>query len=245
MNTRMAVMVACVLTAPTALHAQSSGNGYLFGRPHVTLTLRGGFASPTASSDVFDFSSKQLTVGKGDFGSAAFGVDFGVRVADRLDLQFGVASMGRNVDSEFRKYVDNSDKPIEQRTTFRRAPVTAGLKYSLSSPGRSLSRLAWVPSKFTPYVAAGGGAMWYSFKQAGDFVDFKTFDVFASDLSSSSWAPMAYGAGGMDYSLSPHLSLTTEARYDYARAAMNKSFEGFNRIDLSGLSANVGLTVRF
>ena len=87
--------------------------------------------------------------------------------------------------------------------------------------------------------------MWYTFKQAGDFVDFRTLNVFTSDLSSSAWTPMAYGAGGIDYSLSPHLSLTTEARYDYARATMNKSFEGFNRIDLSGLSANVGLTVRF
>ena len=211
----------------------------------MTFTLRGGFASPTARSDVFDFSSKQLTVGKGDFGSAAVGADLGVRVSDRLDLQFGVASMGRNVASEFRNWVDNNDKPILQRTTFRRLPVTAGLKYALSSPGRSLSRLAWVPSKFTPYVAAGGGAMWYSFKQVGDFVDFKTLKVFSSDLSSSSWTQMAYGSGGIDYSLSPHLSLTTEARYDYARATMNKSFEGFNRIDLSGLSANVGLTVRF
>lgn len=245
MNTRMAVLVACVLAAPTALHAQSSGNGYLFGRPHATFTLRGGFASPTANSDVFSFSSKQLTVGKGDFGSASIGADLGLRISDRVDLQFGVASMGRNVDSEFRDWVDNNDLPIQQRTTFRRTPVTAGLKYFLTSPGRTLSRLAWVPSKFTPYVAAGAGAMWYTFKQEGDFVDFQTLDVFSSNLSSSSWAPMAYGAGGVDYSLSPHLSLTTEARYDYARATMNKSFEGFNRIDLSGLSANVGLTVRF
>ena len=186
MKPRMAVLVACVLTAPAALHAQSSGNGYLFGRPHVTFTLRGGFASPTANSDVFSFSSKQLTVGKGDFGSASVGADLGVRLSDRLDLQVGVASMGRNVDSEFRDWVDNRDKPIEQRTTFQRTPVTAGLKYYLTSPGRSVSRLAWVPSRFTPYVAAGGGAMWYTFKQAGDFVDFRTLDVFASDLSSSS-----------------------------------------------------------
>jgi len=245
MTTRTAVLVAFLLTAPAAIQAQVGGNGYLFGRPRATFTLRGGFASPTASSDVFSFSAKQLTVAKGDFGSAAVGADLGFRVSDRLDLQFSAASMGRNVNSEFRDWVDDDDRPIEQRTSFRRAPVTAGLKYFLTSPGRSLGRLAWVPSKFTPYVAGGGGAMWYSFRQSGDFVDFKTLKVFSSNLSSSSWAPMAYGAGGIDYSLSPHLSLTTEGRYDYARATMNNSFEGFNRIDLSGLSANVGLTVRF
>ncbi len=245
MNTRLAALAAGLILTPIGLFAQSSGDGFLFGRPHVTLTLRGGFASPTASSDVFAFAAKQLTVGKGDFGSASFGADFGVRLRERLNLQFSASSMGRNVDSEFRDWVDNNDKPIEQRTTFRRTPVTVGLKYYLSAPGRSVSRLAWVPSRFAPYVSAGGGQMWYRFKQAGDFVDFQTLDVFKSDLTSSSWTGVAYGSGGIDYTVSPHLALTTEARYDYSRATMNKAFEGFNRIDLSGLSANVGLTVRY
>jgi opacity protein-like surface antigen len=240
------VLLACSTAIPVVARSQvSGGDGFLFGRPHGTFAIRGGFASPTAGSDVFSFAAKNLTLSKGDFGSASFGADLGLRLSDRLDLQFGVSSMGRTVNSEFRKWVDNDNKPIEQQTGFDRVPVTAGLKLYLTSPGRSISRLAWIPSKLTPYVAAGGGMMWYSFRQSGDFVDFQTLDVFSSKLSSSSWTPMAYAAGGIDYSLTSHLSLTTEARYDLARATMSNSFEGFNRIDLSGLTANVGLSVRF
>ncbi len=243
---RCAVMLACFSVAPVAAHAQmSGGDGFLFGRPNGTFAIRGGFASPAASSDVFSFAAKNLTLGKGDFGSATFGAELGLRLTDRVDFQLGVASMGRTVNSEFRNWTDTDNKPIEQRTGFDRVPVTAGLKLYLTSPGRSISRLAWIPSRLTPYVAAGGGMMWYSFRQSGDFVDFQTLDVFSSKLSSSAWTPMAYAAGGIDYSLTPHLSLTTEARYDVARATMSNSFEGFNRIDLSGLTANVGLSVRF
>jgi len=202
-------------------------------------------ASPTASSEVFSFTSKQLTVGRGDFGSASFGADLGLHLSSRLQLQLGTTRSGRTINSEFRDWVDNDELPIEQSTVFRRQSVTAGLKYHLTSPGRSISRLAWVPSRFTPYVSAGAGTMWYRFRQEGDFVDFQTLDVFTSDLASSSWAPTAYAAGGFDYSLTPRLGLTTEARYDYARATMSRYFEGFDRIDLSGVGANVGLTVRF
>jgi len=97
----------------------------------------------------------------------------------------------------------------------------------------------------TPYVAAGGGITWYQFRQSGDFVDYKTLDVFGSTLESSQWAPSAYGAVGVDYALSARMALTGEARYDASSARMSSDFSGFNRIDLSGAVVTVGLTVRY
>ncbi len=245
MNTRIAAALTCLLTAPAAVHAQTAGNGFLFGRPSAVFSIRGGFASPTANSDVFSFAAKQLTLGKGDFGSGTVVTDLGVRVADRVDVQFGFSFSDRNINSEFRDWVDNNNLPIEQQTGFRRTAVTLGAKYYLTSPGRSISRLAWVPAKVTPYVSAGVGAMGYRFRQEGDFVDFQTLDVFPTKLSSKGWSPMAYAAGGVDYSLTTRLGLISEARYDRSRATMSSVFEGFDRIDLSGLSASVGLSLRF
>ncbi len=246
MHSKTALLLGALTMSPLVLGAQSRGDGFLFGRPSATFTLRGGFASPTAGGDVFAFTSKQLTVGRGDFGSGAIGADLGVRVADRLELQFGASVTGRTVNSEFRDWVDNDNRPIEQQTSFRRTPLTAGLKYYLSSPGRTIGRLAWIPSKFTPFVAAGAGTMWFNFSQSGDFVDFKSLDVFRTNLKSKGWAPMAYGSGGVEYSLTPRIGLTSEARYERASGTMSRSsFEGFDRIDLSALTANVGLSFRF
>lgn len=120
-----------------------------------------------------------------------------------------------------------------------------GLRYYLTPSGRSLGRLAWVPTRVAPYVTAGVGSVWYKFKQSGDFVDYKTLDVFHTTLESTSWAPAGYGAAGVDYSLSARVGVVSEARYDYARARMGDDFAGFDRIDLSGISATIGLSFRF
>jgi hypothetical protein len=45
--------------------------------------------------------------------------------------------------------------------------------------------------------------------------------------------------------LAPRLVVTTEARYAWASAEMQEDFSGFDRIDLSGLTATVGLKIRF
>ncbi len=240
-------LVVCALVAPMCLHGQSryGGDGFLYGHPHVSLTLRGGLVQPTARSDIFAFSKKNLTLGQKDYLSGNVGVDVGVRLANRLDLQVGVAYSSRSAKSEFRDWVDNESKPIEQTTTFRRTPITVGLKYYLTEPGRTLGRLAWVPNKVTPYVAAGGGLVSYLYRQSGDFVDFKTLDVFNSTLTSQATTLTGFAAAGVGYSLSSSFGLTTEARFDSARGQTTKDFQGFSRIDLSGVAMTVGLTVRF
>src|SRR5262249_34391144 len=102
-----------------------------------------------------------------------------------------------------------------------------------------------IPSRFAPYIGAGGGAMWYQFKQDGDFVDFKTHDVFTNTFESAAWAPVVHGFGGMDFSLTPHLALMGEGKYAWAKADLSNAFAGYQKIDLSGFSATFGILVRF
>jgi hypothetical protein len=138
--------------------------------------------------------------------------------------------------------------PIVQTTRFQRVPVTGSIKAYLAPRGRSVGRLAWVPTKLAPYVGAGGGFLWYRFKQDGDFVDFarQTGNIFTSTFESDKWTPSAHAFTGVDYSLSPRVALTGEARYTWGRAPLNRDyFTGFERIDLSGVAATAGLSFRF
>ena len=241
------LLTLSALVLPVAAQAQQpiSGKGFLFGRPDATLTIRGGFSRPSASSDVFSFTQKNLTLNRGDFSSASFSADLDVWITNRVALQASGGYSGHNVGSEFRNFIDNNDQPIEQKTELLRAPMTLGTRFYLTSPGRAVGRYAYIPSRVTPFVGVGGGAMWYRFKQSGDFVDYKTLAVFNTDLKSSGWAPTAYATAGFDLSIHPNLAISTEARYHLARATMSSDFNQFNKIDLSGLTASVGLSFRY
>lgn len=243
--TRSALVVVALLAgAASSSSAQSAGDGYLFHSPNVTLTVRGGYSLANARSDVFDDVTRDLTLDRGDFGGFTVGGDLATHMTDRLDVVFSAGFSRSKHKSEFRDFVDNNDQPIEQTTTFERVPITANLRLNLAAPGRTIGRLAWVPSRVVPYVGAGIGAMRYRFRQEGDFVNFATNGVFPAVLLAEEWTLVGQGMAGLDYNLSPQLGISFDARYLHARGDLGPAFKGYERIDLSGVTATVGLSVR-
>jgi opacity protein-like surface antigen len=243
---RPAILAATLLlaAAPT-VRAQSAGNGYLFHRPDVTLSVRGGYSRANAGSDVFDEVTSNLTLDRRDFSSLTFGGDLAVRLSERVDVVFSGAYSRAKHKSEFRDFIDNNDLPIEQTTTFERLPLTANLRLNLGTEGRSIGRLAWVPNRVVPYIGAGVGAMRYRFKQEGDFVNFTTNGVFTAVLDSDAqWTLVGQGFAGVDYNFSPQLGLNFDARYLHARGDLGSAFKGYDRIDLSGVTGTLGLSIR-
>lgn len=237
-----------LLTLAATARAQDAGNGFLFATPRASLTFRAGWAAANAGSDLFSFTTKQLTLNHRDFSSPALDLDVAVRLAPRVDVVLSSSYAGTTRKSEFRDFVDNANKPIEQTTTFQRVPVTASIRAYLTPRGRSIGRFAWIPAKVAPYVAAGGGLEWYRFHQDGDFVDFNSSDLAVHNwiLETKGWGPTAHAAVGADYSLGPRFALTGETRYSWGRAPVRGDFKGFDqRADLSGLTTTAGLTVRF
>jgi len=228
-----------------AQNAGDRGDGFLFRRPIVTFGLRGGYDRPTAQSDIFDFTTTQLTLNRGDFAAFGYAADIGFRVANRVDLVFSAGDARRRAPSEFRNFVDLDDEPIEQTTLLRRVPLTVGVRFALAAPGEKISRLAWLPSRFTPWVGLGGGLMHYSFRQSGDWVDFETLDVFSKTYASKGQTAMAFANIGVDLSLNERFMLTGDVRYSRASAALSDTFDGFDKIDLSGTAATIGISVRY
>jgi hypothetical protein len=236
-----------VLALAAPLSAQSSGNGFLFRKPAATLNLRGGFSHAIGGSDIFSFSKDKFTLGGGDFSGPMVAGDLGIHLSPRLQLVLGSAYTGSQATSQYRDFVEDNEgeDEVQQTTTFVRVPATASLKAYLAPPGREVGKFAWVPSRYAPYVGAGGGGMWYRFRQEGDFINEETFVIRTDRLESQGWTKMAHAFAGVDLSVSPRFAITTEARYDWGEAQLdNLVFEGFEPIDLSGLSATVGIQVR-
>jgi hypothetical protein len=241
----LALSLGVALAAAGPAAAQASGDGYLFGVPPAVLTVHGGFARASAGSDLFSFSTEQLTLERGDFSGPSIGGELAVRLWPRLDVALGVEYAGRSASSESRGYVGTDDLPILQTTTFQRVPATVGARAYLTERGRSVGRFAWVPARAAPFVEAGGGLMWYRFHQEGEFVDYETLDIFADEFDSRGSAPTAYAGAGVDVTLTPRFGLTARTRYTWAEAGLESSFEDFEEIDLSGFAASVGINLRF
>lgn len=223
------------------------GKGFLFRAPKVAISVFGGYAMPMANSDLFEFTSSQLTLGKRDFAGMDKGADMSFAINERLDINFGVSHSESNNRSEFRDWVDGDDQPIEQTTKFSRTPITVSLRYHPLPRGRTIGSFAWIPSSFDPWVGVGVGRMKYGFIQRGDFIDFTDPDapvVFEDSFRTSDWANMVQASFGAGWSLSPRLVLTGELRYINARGEVGQDFEGFQKIDLSGAATTFGLAFR-
>ena len=239
------VAVAAGVLSPQVLQAQQPGGGYRFSTPHNTFTIRTGYDVAMANSDLWDFVTTELTVKKSDFGSAMIAGDYGFRLSSQVDGVLGIGYARAVARSQYRGWLDNNNLPIQQQSEFTRLPLTVGLKWNLTPPGRSIGRYAWVPARFTPYVGGAVGTMWYKFRQAGDFIDTTTTNVFTDAYQSSGWAPMAAAYVGGDISINPSMALNIEARYTASKGSLSNDYVGFNRIDLSGTSFTAGLTFRF
>lgn len=238
-------VVAFAFAMARPARAQGSGNGFLFWRPSGSWSLRGGFAMPNAGSDLFSFTSSTFTLNRADFRAFDIGADLSLTITPRLDLVLDIEHSGSSKGSEYRKFEDNNQLPIEQKTSFQRTPVTISARYYLMDRGRQIGRYAWVPSRVVPYIGAGVGAMNYGFDQTGDFINFQTLAVGPDALHSTGWAPMAQAFFGAEWAIGTGWALRTEARYVTASATLSDDYQGFQKIDLSGMSTSVGFFIRF
>jgi hypothetical protein len=242
-------LALCALTpAVTAAQEHGTGNGFLFGRPDGSITFRGGYSLANASGDIYDLQRKQFTIGQRSFDALSLGTDIGVSVGNRIDLGVTLDGTYRSHDSEYRNFLDNNDQPIQQNTVLSTIAVSANIKYNFRERGRSISKFAWIPSQYVPYIGVGGGMIDYKLRQKGDFIDFTTMNVSSDELTSSAWTGMAQLFSGVSYAMGPRYSFISEARYTMANPKMTDDYgppDGFNRINLSGLSINFGTSIRF
>jgi hypothetical protein len=238
------VAASVLMILPSQALAQG-GDGFLFKRPSVQLSIRGDYFVPRAGSEIFDFTRNQLTVDKKDFNTAGVSGEIAVRASERVDIALSFGYGRSEILSEFRDFVGTDDLPIFQTTDFTRVPVTANVKVYLTDRGRTVSRFAWIPSKVAPYVGGGAGIVWYEFVQDGEFVDFNNLDIFNDRLSSSGTSATGHVFGGVDLSIGGIWVLTGEGRYSFGSVKMDEDFVGFDNIDLNGLQLTVGIGVRF
>jgi hypothetical protein len=243
-RTTVFLLAPTLLLLPAPTSAQGSGQGFLFKQPNFQVAFHGGYAGAPAGGDVLDRALDDFTLNKRDFDASFWGPELAFRWSERLDIALDIWVSKSTAGSESRPYVDSDDLPIQQTTTLSRVPVTVSAKFYLRDRGRAVSRFAWIPEKWAPFVGVGGGLQWYGFKQEGDFVEEPSLDILNLTLESNGTAPTGHIFAGVDVSISPRFLWTLEGRYARGDAEAGPAFN-FDNLDLSSFQATIGLAVRF
>ena len=133
--------------------------------------------------------------------------------------------------------------PIQQITELEQLNLIGSAKFSLLPRGRRISRLAWIPNTFVPYVGAGGGYGNYKFRQNGDFVDF----VDGNHIFTRHVHVRRLGADLPRHAAAPTSRYATisccrsKARYSWQHADLDQDFIDFEPIDLGGFRFGAGI----
>ena len=238
----VALLAATSLLVPATARAQSD---FMLKRPAATVSLYGGWAVPGEGSDLFGFAREQVTLEEGDFESPLVSAEVALRVSEHFDLTAGLDHSSRTVATEMRDWVTSDDRPIPQSTRFTRTRFHAGARAYLLPRGRSISRFAWVPTRWSPYVGGGIGVTRFEFEQVGDFVDYETLDIFADQLEAVGDGFTPHALAGVQLSLTPRILLRGEYRYIWGSGSPDSTdYYDFQDVDLSGSAVVIGASFR-
>lgn len=241
------VLGAALVMAPAVLAGQATPPDFQFRAPTISLTLKGGMFLPRAGSDVFDFTTEQLTLDRSDFRSPSGGGEVGVWFGNRAEMVVGFDLSQVTRTSELRDWVEENGDPILQDTRFSSGPTGyVGGKVYLLPVGDQFGQFVWIPRTLNAHIGGGLGRTSYTFHQWGDFVDEEEETIFTGDFTSKGASLMYYASGGVDVRFLQRTYLTLEGKYQWADARLTSSnFSGFEPIDLSGLRLSVGLSFRY
>jgi Outer membrane protein beta-barrel domain len=229
--------------------APSAPADFMLSRPRVTFGVRGNWIFASAGSDIYDFVTDTLTIEKSSFNAPAIGGEASVNITPRLDIGFGLEYSKQDMASEYRDTVERLPNgttiPIVQTTSLQHSDFYVSAKFALLPRVRRISRFAWIPRSFVPYVGAGAGISKYNLEQDGDFVDFVDDHIFNDSFRSHGWTPSFHVFGGTDIQVYKRMFISLEGRYMWADAPLGPDFVDFDPIDLGGFRFGAGLHVVF
>jgi outer membrane protein W len=196
--------------------------------------LHAGSFLPDGKSDYWRGIERDFGSDNKDFQDPSFGLDYFLPLHDNLSLQFSGTYYQGQTSSSYLGFLDNNNDRIRHDTTLDIGALTVGLVYHFT--GRN--------APIRPYIGGGGGVYSWRLTERGDFIDFDTTpnQVFTSRLRSDGATFGYYGLAGLEVPLNRGLSIYGEGRWTKADDTLDKDFEGFGKLDLSGREVALGLS---
>jgi hypothetical protein len=177
-----------------------------------------------------------------DFRGVFGGIEYNTLIVPHLELGVHLDAYGKTLETSYRDYTRDEDVEIRQRLKLSIVPLGATLR--VIPTGKN--------SPVAPYLGVGIDAIFYSYKEYGDLIDF--FDpeltIYDDEIQATGAALGVHAVAGLRVYLNRDVAIVGEGRYQWAKKDMGDDFAPnepglVNRIDLSGASFTVGLHIKF
>ena len=208
------------------------GSGILLSQ---SINLKIGLFTPSLRSDLWQDNMQNLAFNKADMLNAYFGAEYEVFLNRFTSFSVEIGSYKKDVYTQYKDYTYQDDSPIFQNISLRITPIEANVKfYPLGHR-----------SVFFPYFGAGAGLYAWTYQQYGEFVIFPDEYIEEGFAETKTFSFGFNGRVGLVYRFLPYMALAVEGKYQYLRGRLSGYFEGFELLDLGGITATLGVNIYF
>ncbi|MCK4890748.1 MAG: hypothetical protein KAS21_05960 [Candidatus Aminicenantes bacterium] len=200
-----------------------------------SLNFKIGIFSPMLESDLWEVNKENLYFSNEDLQSIYYGVEYEHFIGRHFSMAFEAGTFEKTVYSQYKDYEYDDGSPIYQDLFLSISGIEANIKiYPIGHR-----------KVFNPYIGAGVGVYFWEYEQWGDFIDFNTWEVYEGYGYTEKYSAGFNFKGGFVFRFKRHMGISFEAKYQYLKGQLSNLFEGFEKLDLSGLTLNIGLNLFF
>lgn len=199
------------------------------------VNIKFGIFSPFQKSDLWDDNFENLSYAKSNFSDFSYSVEYQQQIHRHFSFYVEGSHYENDVYSEYRDYEYSDGSPIEQSISLSISAIETGIKFNLL-PYRN---------RFSPYVGAGAGIYIWEYIQEGEFIDFNNMDIYDGMSDQSTISLGFHLKAGLSLRITRGLGFLLEGKASWAKGDLGRYFEGFEPLDVGGLSLLAGFQFYF
>lgn len=196
------------------------------------ISLKIGLFQPFLRSDLWEINIENLAFGKQDMLDLYFGGEYEFFLGSRFSISISGETYNKTIASQYEDWEYDDGTPIYQSLSLRITSFEANLK---------LFPIGY-RTKIYPFLGAGIGIFAWRYAQWGEFIDFTDMSVQDGYAETNTYTLGFIGLAGIGFKLNRSTGLFLEAKYQYLKGGLSSFFEGFEKLDMSGLKYNLGFT---
>jgi len=230
--TRSIILITTVLLFNVATAEAQWVRSY---EPRSQVRFRLGLFEPAGESAGWDRVFEGFTGQPSDLQDLIWGTDVLWMTGRNTGILFGFNYFNGKTTSSYQDWETADGRQISHTTRLEFSDLTAAFVYRF---GHRAVR---------PYLGIGGGVLWYTLSDEGEFIDFGSSDlpVIWAWYGTSDMTFEVFGIAGLDIPLSRSWSFIVEGRYRWAEDTLSQDYSGFGDLDLSGYELTGGFGISF